>query len=100
MPYMTTKQLAEYVERRDREAEEFRQRLIKEVAEGATVYRNHYACSTSSTCEYEWESVWTAKCDDSCPECGIKNNSPRSSEDITHEFREGGKYFLPGHNVT
>lgn len=47
-----------------------------------TLFRNHYTCYG---CGNVWEDVWSAMCDDTCPKCGAKNNTPTHSDDITTE---------------
>lgn len=47
--------------------------------DGPHKFLNHYRCPN---CEHEWEDVWTAQCDDDCPECGTRHISPYKSEDV------------------
>lgn len=42
-------------------------------------FRNFYKCPN---CGCEWEDVWTATCDDGCPQCGERHVSPTHSEDV------------------
>lgn len=39
---------------------------------------NHYKCPE---CNYFWQDIWTAQCDDDCPQCGTRHISPYLSED-------------------
>jgi DNA-directed RNA polymerase subunit RPC12/RpoP len=41
-------------------------------------FRNHYECAR---CGHEWTDVWSATCDDDCPQCGARHMSPYKSED-------------------
>lgn len=43
-------------------------------------YRNHYHCGDCST---DWKDEWSCCCDDECPNCGSRNWSPTSSDDLT-----------------
>jgi hypothetical protein len=43
------------------------------------LFRNYYRCVG---CCYEWEDVWSATCDDDCPQCGARHMSPYESEDV------------------
>jgi Protein of unknown function (DUF3768) len=66
-------------------------------------FRNHYCCAR---CGHEWQAVWTARCEDDCPNCGARHMSPHKSENAErHEkiallndaFRttlSGGKVLL------
>lgn len=49
-------------------------------AQGAemALFRNFYACYR---CAHEWTDVWSATCDDDCPECGARHVSPTCSDD-------------------
>ena len=42
-------------------------------------FLNHYRCPS---CQHEWDSQWSATCDDECPNCGASNISPWRSEDL------------------
>jgi DNA-directed RNA polymerase subunit RPC12/RpoP len=42
-------------------------------------FRNHYRCAR---CGHEWDDVWTAQCDDDCPNCGARHMWPYKSEDV------------------
>ncbi len=42
-------------------------------------FPNHYRCPS---CQHEWDSQWSATCDDECPNCGASNISPWRSEDL------------------
>lgn len=42
-------------------------------------FLNHYDCPF---CGHKWHSVWSAMCDDTCPECHARNISPVSSEEL------------------
>lgn len=42
-------------------------------------FLNHYRCPS---CQHEWNSQWSATCDDECPNCGASNISPWRSEDL------------------
>jgi hypothetical protein len=42
-------------------------------------FRNHHRCAR---CGHEWDYVWTAQCDDDCPNCGARHMSPYKSEDV------------------
>lgn len=41
-------------------------------------FLNHYRCPR---CKHEWADVWTATCDDDCPNCHCRHISPHKSED-------------------
>ena len=43
------------------------------------LFRNFYRCAR---CSLEWEDVWSAMCDDDCPECSARHMSPYKSEDV------------------
>lgn len=43
------------------------------------LFRNFYRCAR---CGNEWTDVWSATCDDDCPECGARHMSPYKSEDV------------------
>lgn len=43
-------------------------------------FTNHYRCDNGHNI-VEWDDVWSCKCDDECPECGI-SISPYASDDI------------------
>lgn len=47
--------------------------------EEETEYENHYECYR---CAYTWTDVWTAMCDDDCPECGARHVSPHDSIEL------------------
>lgn len=51
-----------------------------------TLFRNHYTCYE---CGNMWDDVWSARCDDTCPKCGAKNNTPTHSDDINDITTEG-----------
>jgi hypothetical protein len=42
-------------------------------------FRNHYRCAR---CGHEWDEVWTAQCDDDCPNCDARHMSPYKSDDV------------------
>jgi predicted nucleic acid-binding Zn-ribbon protein len=41
------------------------------------LFRNFYRCDR---CGHEWVDVWSATCDDDCPQCGCRHMSPLKSE--------------------
>jgi hypothetical protein len=43
------------------------------------MFRNFYRCEA---CRHEWTDVWSATCDDDCPQCGARHMSPHKSEDV------------------
>ena len=43
-------------------------------------FLNHYECSE---CDYRWQDEWSCMCDDLCPICGAKDNSPVDSNNLT-----------------
>ena len=45
------------------------------------LFRNFYRCAP---CGNEWTDVWSAMCDDDCPECGVRHMSPYKCEDEEH----------------
>ena len=47
------------------------------------LFRNHYRCYR---CESVWDDVWSATCDDECPSCGARHNSPLYSDDESDEL--------------
>jgi len=49
-----------------------------ENSDEAPLFRNFYSCPS---CTHEWEDIWSATCDDDCPECGKRHISPVRSED-------------------
>ena len=49
------------------------------------LFRNYYRCAS---CFCEWEDVWTATCDDDCPQCGARHMSPYESEDVDDDDGE------------
>lgn len=48
------------------------------------LFRNFYLCPDPN-CQHDWEDVWSAMCDDDCPECGKRHISPYRSEDEPEE---------------
>jgi len=42
-------------------------------------FRNFYHCAR---CGHHWSDVWSAQCDDDCPECGARHMSSYKSEDV------------------
>jgi rubrerythrin len=42
------------------------------------LFRNFYTCYR---CGYDWQDIWSATCDDDCPNCGARHVSPTESED-------------------
>jgi hypothetical protein len=52
--------------------------LCDECEQNAPEFVNYYRCPA---CNHEWDDVWTAQCDDDCPECGQRHISPYNSED-------------------
>src|ERR1700757_1067404 len=61
--------------------------VLQDAALGYRIFRNYYKCN-HSFCDREWQMDWSAMCDDQCPTCGLKNNSPTRSEDVTDEYCE------------
>jgi hypothetical protein len=51
--------------------------LVGKVEE--SLFRNYYQCSD---CDYVWDDVWSARCEDDCPNCGHRHISPYHSEDF------------------
>jgi len=49
-----------------------------DVAPPVQNFRNFYKCPTCGT---GWTDVWSAQCDDDCPECGARHITPYTSED-------------------
>ena len=43
-------------------------------------FRNYYECNR---CGHHWTDVWSAQCDDDCPNCGARHMSPYKSDDLT-----------------
>ena len=43
------------------------------------LWRNHYECPD---CGAEWEDVWTAQSNDTCPGCGARDIEPFTSEEV------------------
>ncbi len=43
------------------------------------LFLNFYRCDR---CSGEWVDVWSATCDDDCPQCGARHMSPYKSEDV------------------
>jgi hypothetical protein len=52
------------------------------------LFRNYYRCAR---CSYEWEDVWSATCDDDCPDCGARHMSPYESEDVDDAEDDDGE---------
>ena len=46
------------------------------------LFRNFYNCAR---CGAHWADVWSAQCDDDCPECGARHMSPYKSEDVAED---------------
>jgi predicted RNA-binding Zn-ribbon protein involved in translation (DUF1610 family) len=46
------------------------------------LFRNHYRCPH---CDHQWADVWSAQCDDDCPNCGERHISPFESDDAEEE---------------
>ena len=44
-----------------------------------TQFLNHYHCDR---CGHDWTDVWSAMCDDDCPNCDARHWSPYKSEEI------------------
>ena len=42
------------------------------------LFRNFYRCAR---CQHDWTDVWSATCEDDCPQCGARHMSPYKSED-------------------
>jgi hypothetical protein len=42
------------------------------------MFRNFYRCAA---CGHGWTDVWSATCDDDCPQYGARHMSPYKSED-------------------
>jgi DNA-directed RNA polymerase subunit RPC12/RpoP len=42
-------------------------------------FRNLYRCAR---CGHEWTDVWSAQCDDDCPDCGARHMAPFKSDDV------------------
>jgi hypothetical protein len=42
---------------------------------------NYYRCPYDGE---EWADVWTCRCNDRCPKCGIKDIEPYRSEEVIH----------------
>jgi DNA-directed RNA polymerase subunit RPC12/RpoP len=42
------------------------------------LFRNFYRCER---CSFKWEDMWSAKCEDDCPNCGARHMTPHHSED-------------------
>ena len=49
------------------------------------LFRNFYRCAR---CQHQWTDVWSATCDDDCPNCGARHMSPYKSEDAEPEGDE------------
>src|ERR1700722_19202551 len=47
-------------------------------------FRNFFHCAR---CGHHWSDVWSAQCDDDCPECGARHMSPYKSEDVVEPDR-------------
>ncbi len=45
-------------------------------------FLNFYHCAR---CGAHWTDIWSAQCDDDCPECGARHMSPYKSEDVAEE---------------
>jgi hypothetical protein len=43
-------------------------------------FSNRYVCPI---CRVTWDSDWSSCCDDECPDCGLSDVSPVTSEDDT-----------------
>lgn len=54
------------------------ERLQNEQDDGEALYKNFYECYE---CHHKWTDIWSATCDDDCPECGARHVSPYKSED-------------------
>lgn len=54
------------------------------MSERDALFRNFYRCTC---CGHEWTDVWSATCDDDCPQekCGARHMSPHKSEDVVAE---------------
>jgi DNA-directed RNA polymerase subunit RPC12/RpoP len=48
----------------------------------AMPFRNSYHCAR---CGAHWTDIWSAQCDDDCPECGARHMSPYKSEDVAED---------------
>jgi hypothetical protein len=53
-------------------------------------YLNHYHCTD---CDTSWDDEWSCCCDDECPNCGSRNWSPVSSDDLTEIVVPMGQEF-------
>jgi len=51
------------------------------------MFRNFYRCAR---CAHEWTDVWSATCDDDCPQCGARHMSPYKSRDLDDAHAEVG----------
>jgi predicted nucleic acid-binding Zn-ribbon protein len=52
------------------------------------LFRNFYRCNE---CGHRWSDVWSATCDDDCPQCGARYMSPYRSDDASPpSVGEGG----------
>lgn len=56
-------------------------------------YSNTYHCPD---CQAVWDSEWSCGCDEPCPDCGVRNISPVSSEDrsVVVEPKQDGSWAL------
>lgn len=50
---------------------------VRDLAEKAPIYRNHYRC----TCGTQWSDEWDCMCNDHCPACD-KEIEPYNYEDL------------------
>jgi hypothetical protein len=48
--------------------------------------RNFYRCKA---CGHEWMDVWSATCEDDCPQCGARHMSPYESDDVDDPDKPG-----------
>lgn len=55
------------------------QDMCDDCAQEVPEMTNHYRCPR---CAHEWSDVWTAACDDDCPECGARHITPYDTEEV------------------
>lgn len=44
------------------------------------LYLNEYTCPS---CSHEWEDHWDSGCNDTCPECGLREITPVNSTKVS-----------------
>lgn len=54
---------------------------VHKFGDGGKMFCNHYTCPE---CKVSWDDVWSAACNDRCPECD-KEIEPEESEDIVND---------------